>query len=201
MRIHLLAMLALLTAAVATGCDSPREVRDTGRANIHGCDSCHGYPPPPSFNPDLVHPTGLTASTCTVCHPTTVAADGHTILVDTSTGTPRSTHKNGDVDAIQPPYFDQISCEGCHALPPDTGLHVFHAENQGVACGTCHRGFDVGGDGAPRSADASVHMNGRIDVLLDDDAGTEIPAANLPDGSWAPTSCRPCHDALGVSAD
>lgn len=192
MRIHLVAMMMVLTAAVVTGCDSPREVRDTGRAEARGCNHCHGYPPPPSLTEGAVHPV-VPAASCSVCHPSTVNDDGYSIVVPAE-GPP--AHKNGQVDYV--PDWQTPSCTGCHGTPPETGRHVFHVREEGVACGTCHRGFAVG-DNSPgaRAVDATVHMNGQNDVVLSD--GTIIPVAEQPDGSWSDSSCLPCHDALGVN--
>lgn len=184
MRIHLVAMMALLTAAVVTGCDSAREVRDTGRVSAYGCDSCHGYPPPPSFNPEAIHPVGVTASSCVLCHPSSVHADGHTIVAD-------GTHRNGQTEVVE--GWAAPRCDGCHATPPDTGEHRFHTVTAGLDCATCHRGFAIG-DELTRTADASVHMNGNVDVILP--GGTVIPAAGLPDGSWPDSQCLACHSAL-----
>jgi len=191
MRIHLVAMMMVLTAAVVTGCDSPREVRDTGRAEARGCNHCHGYPPPPSLHAESVHPV-VPAASCNVCHPSTVLEDGYTIRDPRDDG----THQNGEPNLVG--SWQTPDCTACHDAPPDTDLHVFHVRNEGVACGTCHRGFAVG-DGNPgtRAADTTVHMNGEIDVNPAD--GVIIPIANQPDGSWADSSCLPCHDALGVN--
>jgi hypothetical protein len=190
MRIHLLAMVALLTAAVVTGCDSAREVRDsTTHANAWGCDQCHGYPPPPLFPADaaLTHPSGVTAPMCTVCHPGTVQPDGHSIVAN-------GEHRDGQVEFVD---YKTVACNSCHATPPDTGKHKFHV-NRGVTCGTCHKGFSPDSD--PRLADDNVHMNGKADVIADDGSasGVIIPAANLADGSWPDAECNACHVALHV---
>src|SRR5512133_2326586 len=83
MRIHLLAMVALLTAAVATGCSSARDVQDPStQKNVWGCDQCHGYPPPPFFtqSSDVFPHAKVTGAMCSVCHPNTVGPDGHTLV-------------------------------------------------------------------------------------------------------------------------
>jgi hypothetical protein len=192
MRIHLLATLALLAAAISTGCDSAREVRDsTIHTNPWGCDQCHGYPPPPGFaqfNPDA-HPKGVTAPMCAVCHPSTVLADGHTIVAN-------GTHRNGQVEVVELAPIFTPACDACHADPPPTGRHVFHVQTRGLACAICHKGYVVG-DITTRSADPTLHMNGVADVVLPD--GTVITTANLPDGSWPDSECAACHTALGVS--
>lgn len=191
MRIHLVAMMMVLTAAVVTGCDSPREVRDTGRAEARGCNHCHGYPPPPSLHAAATHPA-VPAASCNVCHPSTVLADGYTIRDPLAGG----THQNGEPNLVED--GETLDCTRCHAAPPSTGLHPFHwsrmvAGNR-ATCSTCHRGFAVGDD-ASGTADTSVHMNGEVDVILDRDVDVIIEAADRPDGSWLETSCRPCHDA------
>lgn len=188
MRIHSLAMMALLTAAVGTGCDSAREVSDNGRVNAYGCDQCHGYPPPPSFT-DEIHPAGVTASSCALCHPTTVLEDGHTIA---ATG----AHRNGQIEVATD--WQTPPCTACHGTPPGTGMHVFHmtvAEFQDapLTCATCHDGYALG-DAGVRTANADLHMNGSADVELAD--GTIIPSANQPDGSWTDAQCRACHDVF-----
>ena len=197
MRIHLVAMVALLTAAVVTGCDSAREVRDsTTHANAWGCDQCHGYPPPPLFPADaaLTHPAGVTAPMCTVCHPGTVQPDGHSIVSG-------GEHRDGQVEFID---YKTAACTSCHATPPDTGEHLFHVARlsgdlsvtNGQTCAKCHKGFDADA----RTADDAVHMNGKPDVIADDGSagGVVIPAAKLADGSWPDAECSACHVALHV---
>ncbi len=191
MRVHHLAMMAILTAVFGAGCDSPRAVSDNGRVNAHGCDNCHGYPPPPAFNPQSNHPVGVTASSCFVCHPSTVLnEDGYTLVAN-------GTHRNGAPDVAAD--WQTPPCAACHGTPPDTGRHVFHWNRMGASatCATCHRGFDLG-DGTPerpRAANVEVHMNGQADVFVGE---LEIPTANSADGAWSSESCLPCHDALGV---
>jgi len=189
MRIHLLAMVVLLTAAVVTGCDSAREVRDTKtHANAWGCDQCHGYPPPPMFPADAAetHPAGVTPPMCSVCHPGTVQPDGHSIVAN-------GEHRNGQVEWID---YKTVACTSCHATPPDTGKHLFHVVTRELTCDTCHKGFDPDA----RTADDSVHMNGKPDVIADDGSpnGVVIETADLPDGSWPQSECAACHTALGV---
>lgn len=196
MRIHLLAMVALLTAAVVTGCGSAREVRSANtHANAWGCDQCHGYPPPPFFPADVAdtHPTGLTPPTCSVCHPRTVMPDGHSIVSG-------GEHRNGQVEFID---YKTVACTSCHETPPDTGEHAFHMAQRGpvfavMTCGICHKGFDPSSE--PRTADDTVHMNGRPDVIADDgsEAGVVIPVANLPTKEWTQAECLACHAALHV---
>jgi len=196
MRIHLVAMMVVLTAAVVTGCDSPREVRDTGRAEARGCNHCHGYPPPPTLTEGAVHPVGVTASSCFLCHPSTVLDARGYVLVD------GGTHQNGTPEVDE--NWQTPTCIGCHDTPPDTGHHLFHWRRMVAAdratCATCHRGFEVGDDTlATRAVDAEVHMNGRADVILDLAEDVTIETANQADGSWSESSCFPCHDALGVN--
>ena len=207
MRIHLLAMVALLTASVVTGCDSAREVRNsTQHANAWGCDQCHGYPPPPFFPrsgdtaglPVTTFPhTAVTGAMCYVCHPATVLADGHTI-----NGTPAAdghiAHRDGQVEAVYPdgqPLPETATCATCHDAPPDTGQHLFHYGERGVACGECHKGFDP----ELRTADDTVHMQGLDYIVVDDgsEAGAQVAKAAV-DGQWPQSECFACHQALGV---
>lgn len=191
MRIHLVAMMMVLTAVVSTGCDSAREVSDNGRAEARGCNHCHGYPPPPSISSsEAVHPVGVTAASCYLCHPSTVLdATGYTIRVPADP-TEKPTHKNGQVEVVEKWWAPD--CAGCHDSPPDTGRHAFHV-NRGIACATCHDGYVVG-DAATRDADADLHMNGSPDVRLAN--GTVIETANLADKSWPDAECAACHSAL-----
>lgn len=195
MRIHHLATLALLTAAVLTGCDSAREVRDaSNHTNVWGCDQCHGYPPPPGFTAAaLDHPKGATEATCTVCHPSTVQPDGHTIVAS-------GTHRNGQVEAVQLSPVFTPRCDACHSDPPDTGRHVFHTATRGLDCARCHAGYVVSDVLEERAADATLHMNGVPDVVLGAGTGegTVIPTANLEDKSWPDAECAACHEAAGV---
>jgi hypothetical protein len=193
MRIHPLAMVVLLTATISTGCDKAQEVRnDPAHQNVYGCDQCHGYPPPPFFPnlADATHPKGLTPAMCTVCHPATVLADGHTInatLLDDGNGPPHIAHRDGQVEVAP---WDPIACDSCHALPPDTGRHVFHVTARGVACSTCHKGYDP----ATHLSDDTLHMNGRADVVLQND--TVIEVTLQPDNSWPDSACATCHASL-----
>jgi hypothetical protein len=152
------------------------------------------------LNDGVAHPVGVTASSCVLCHPGTVHEDGYTI-VDPAEGA--SAHKNGQVDYVL--GWQTPTCVGCHGAPPNAGegdLHRLHWNSMVAGgrdtCATCHRGFEVGDDSpGARAVEASVHMNGQAEVVLQD--GTPIDAANLPDGSWSLSSCLPCHDALGVN--
>lgn len=183
MRIHRLAMLAILTTVVGVGCDAAQEYQDDGRSNAYRCDSCHGYPPTESkFFPSpeaKPHPQGVTAPMCAVCHPGTVQADGHSMVAD-------GEHRNGHIE-FRP--FAELECNVCHAALPRTGAHVFHVEEHGVACAACHRGFDPVAKTVDTEAD--VHMNGRADAILPD--GTVIPTVNEPDHTWTAAECRACH--------
>ncbi len=189
MRIHVLAMVGLLTAFLMSGCDSAREVRSAStHANAWGCDQCHGYPPPPFFPADAAatHPQGVSAPMCSVCHPRTVQPDGHSIVAG-------GEHKDGQVEFID---YKTVACTSCHATPPDTGEHVFHVSGRGLKCGVCHKGYDPD----THTADDAVHMNGRPDVIADDGspAGVVIQTADLPNGDWPTSECAACHAALHV---
>jgi hypothetical protein len=175
-------MLALLTVVVWSGCDSARDYQDTAHVNAYGCDTCHGYPPPPGFYPEAAtHPRGVTGPMCAVCHPGTVQPDGHSIVAN-------GEHRDGQVE-FRP--FSELGCTDCHGTPPVTGSHTFHVVNKGLACTTCHKGYDP----EAKTVDATLHMNGQADVVLEN--GTVIPTANLPDHSWPVSDCQACHDALG----
>jgi hypothetical protein len=181
MRIHQLAMLAILTAAISTACGSAREVRSTtNHSNAWGCDQCHGYPPPPFFPQDAAatHPAGLTPAMCTVCHPLTVQADGHSIVAG-------GEHRDGQVQYID---YHGVSCAACHALPPDTGGHNYHVTAQNLACSRCHKGYDPD----TNLADDTTHMNGTPDVVLDN--GYRVTTYDLVDGTWPDAECKDCHD-------
>ena len=52
------------------------------------------------------------------------------------------------------------TCGSCHAIPPNLGEHVFHA-NKGYGCATCH-----GTGYSSTTVNASTHMNGTKDVTL-----------------------------------
>lgn len=188
MRIHLLAMVALLTAAVVTGCDSAREVRDAStHANAWGCDNCHGYPPPPMFPADaaLTHPIGVTPPMCTVCHPGTVQPDGHSIVAN-------GEHRNGQVEFID---YKTVSCDTCHATPPATGRHAFHVTGRDQPCSRCHQGFDA----TARTADDGVHMMALDYIVVEN--GKHVAKQAAADGTWPTAECAECHTALGVGAD
>ena len=198
MRIHLLAMVALLTAAGLTGCDSAREVRNsTNHANAWGCDQCHGYPPPPFFPrasssalPAEFPHGSVTGAMCSVCHPTTVLSDGHTLVSG-------GQHRDGQIEAVYGTPTDALpetaTCETCHGVPPTTGDHVLHAVNRGVACTVCHVGFDP----ETKAVDPDVHMQGKDYIVVA--GGTHITKAADPSKGWSPDECSSCHKALGVS--
>lgn len=182
MRIDRKALLALLTAMTAVACGTAQDFADaSAHSNAYGCDSCHGYPPPPAFPiAQQLHPQGVTATQCTICHPGTVLADGHSIVSG-------GEHRDGQ---IQYRPFAELSCSDCHGAPPTTGSHMFHVTNLGLACETCHKGYLL----ADKVADPNVHMNGTADVVLED--GTVIPTVNNPDHTWPGTECTACHTAL-----
>jgi predicted CxxxxCH...CXXCH cytochrome family protein len=69
------------------------------------CGTCHGFPPPPP------HPE---ATSCHLCHPQTVLADGS---IDVAGG----QHVDGDVDG-----GGGGACGACHPVPPATGAHRAH---------------------------------------------------------------------------
>jgi hypothetical protein len=205
MRIHQLAMLALLAAAVSTGCDSARDVKDaTTHANAWGCDQCHGYPPPPMFPADasLVHPKDVTATECYVCHPGTVQPDGHTIVMfEKADSEGRWTlHRDGQVESYN---YKLSSCDLCHGLPPATGRHTFHVTTRGLTCGACHQGYDPTHDAetGQASVNDTLHMNGTPDVVLGTavGAGQVITTYDLPDKSWPDAECTDCHAKAGVT--
>ncbi len=53
------------------------------------------------------------------------------------------------------------ACGSCHAIPPATGQHDFHVNQQGFDCSTCH------GTGYSKTAvTAATHMNGTVNVSL-----------------------------------
>lgn len=189
MRIHSLAMMAFLTVALSSGCGSAREVRSSSnQANAWGCDQCHGYPPPPFFSAERAaqgHPKDVTAPTCSVCHPTTVMPDGHTLVAG-------GDHMGPGTHAID---YKTQACDSCHGLPPATGRHVFHVVSRGVACSTCHAGYDP----TTRTADETggpwaVHMNGVPNVKLQ--SGYVVQAADNEDKSWPDAECADCHSHL-----
>jgi len=188
MRIHLLAMVALLTAAVATGCGSARDVKDSStHANAFGCDQCHGYPPPPFFtqSSDVFPHAGVTGAMCFACHPNTVAADGHSIV-------PGGEHRDGQIEAVD---YRSLACNTCHGTPPDVGRHLFHVVTRGLACAKCHQGFDV----EAKTVDDAVHMQGLDFIVVE--GGTHVAKQAGADGTWPTTECNACHAALGVSDD
>jgi len=218
MRIHHLAMLAIAAAALSTGCDAARDWQNAStHSNAYGCDQCHGYPPPPMANladASLVHPKDVTATECYICHPGTVAPDGHTIVVSaTPDAAGRYTlHRDGQVEVYD---YRLSSCDLCHGLPPPTGRHSFHVTTRGLKCGACHQGYDpthdpdtglasVGSQGCTE-ADGSLcfeeHMNGTANVVLGTETGTGtvIDTYNLPDHSWPNAECIQCHAAAGVT--
>ncbi len=191
MRIHLLAMVALLTAAVATGCGSARDVKDPStHANAFGCDQCHGYPPPPFFtqSAEVFPHAGVTGAMCYVCHPNTVGADGHSIV-------PNGDHRDGQIEAVS---YKTAACDTCHATPPDVGRHLFHVNNRGVACGKCHENFSLGVPGVtPPTVDDTVHMQGLDYIVVE--GGTHVAKQADANGDWPSSECSACHAALGVS--
>jgi predicted CxxxxCH...CXXCH cytochrome family protein len=163
---------------------------DRPRPAQETCGACHGYPPPPPH----------TASTsCATCHSKSVKADG---TIDLAGG----HHVDGVLD---------VSCNGCHEFPPQTGAHVAHAgppvdgeppldhatlqdrypgaspteapAHYAFGCGSCH------------SLDPALHHDGKIDLVLapqDGPAGS-LKARNAPgaayDGASGTCSGVYCH--------
>lgn len=87
-------------------------------------------------------------------------------------------------------------CGTCHAVPPATGGHDWHANpsisTASVAspCTLCHQGIVAGPLGGPYTiADKIKHVNGYIDLQFDPgDARVAGPAAySIPNGTAAPS--------------
>lgn len=202
MRIHHLAMLALLAVAVSTGCGAARDVSEANtHSNVYGCDQCHGYPPPPHFPQYAAEGfphASVTPAMCTYCHPATVLADGHSIngtTITDSTGT-HIAHRDGQVEWVT---MAQIaSCTACHAAPPNTGRHLYHTQTRGVACATCHKGFDP----ETYAENEAVHMRGLDYIVIDDGttAGYQLKKQADKNGTWPDPECDECHHHV-VSAD
>lgn len=191
MRIHHMAMLALLAAAVSTGCGTARDVSEANtHSNAYGCDQCHGYPPPPSFPQSAENGfphAGVTPAMCNVCHPQTVDTDGHTILIKDG----HVYHRNGQVETEK-----IASCTVCHAAPPDTGRHLYHTQTRGVACATCHKGF------VPETytENDKVHMRGLDYIVIENgtESGYQLPKKADANGNWPDTECAECHEKVVV---
>ena len=52
------------------------------------------------------------------------------------------------------------ACGSCHAIPPATGQHDFHVNQQNIDCVTCH------GAGYSKTTVAATHNNGTVNVSL-----------------------------------
>lgn len=88
------------------------------------------------------------------------------------------------------------ACVRCHVLefgPPLelegqlVTVHEFHVE-RGVACATCHTGYD------PATGPAT-HGNGTVDASVEEGTWTKAASFTDPTPTW-PATCGACHTAL-----
>lgn len=152
-----------------------------------GCETCHGYPPPPP------HPA---LTDCAQCHQQTLAG---TRLIDIAGG----KHIDGQVEVAQ-------ACNGCHgsafnpAPPVDlsgasatalhtVGAHQVHlrdgALRRAIACSECHL--------VPTSVDAPGHIDSSPADLTFGALATADGASPTYDHLAQPPTCSSvyCHGA------
>jgi predicted CxxxxCH...CXXCH cytochrome family protein len=96
-------------------------------------------------------------------------------------------------------------CTACHGSPPQTGFtangvvgwHAFHVTGRGLDCGKCHMGYVKN-----TSANAALHVNGVVDVVVDDGTaeGFRIDAVDNAAHNWSCDQCATCHTHLGLAA-
>lgn len=83
-----------------------------------------------------------------------------------------------------------LTCASCHGLPPggDDG-HVIHS---GVACSSCHLGYDA----TSGAVNLALHVNGSADVRFHAKAGGDdvVWTQGWLSGTSLAERCTPCHD-------
>ncbi len=140
------------------------------------CGTCHELPP--SSGAHLTHVTDEEID-CGTCHmdysatsETTSGTDHINLAVDvkleaaiggsydsqTSTCTNVYCHSNSTVG-----WNDTgLACGSCHDLPPATGAHTTHVDQEEYECGVCHDGYSIS-DELTSEAD---HIDQEVDVTI-----------------------------------
>jgi predicted CxxxxCH...CXXCH cytochrome family protein len=60
----------------------------------------------------------------------------------------------------------EISCDACHGLPPTTGAHEEHLQNDLIDCDVCHDGYLKNS-----SVEKETHLDGKNDVKMSSSVG------------------------------
>lgn len=171
----------------------------TGKATGVRCGTCHGLPPRRGaherhgvsnrYAPNL---------DCAICHlgyslvDSSAAAthidgkkDVNGELAGGAFSTADSSCANtwchggfsGGLNARPAWYQTGLTCGGCHALPPSTGMHQKHVTDKKLGCGACHPGY------TSSAVVRATHVN-------------RVKNVGFSSGSYAGGTCSgvPCHE-------
>jgi hypothetical protein len=134
------------------------------------CETCHAMPPQDEIHYEHVIDATVDDSTLEVLLPLK-CRDCHKGYDDNLGWVDATMHRNGISDTLaeQCDYCHLVrwDCTFCHATPPvvtpqQQKAHRHYTEDS-IACGVCHKGYDLDKKIAPRA----THNNGTINVIFD----------------------------------
>jgi mono/diheme cytochrome c family protein len=134
---------AIVTALVSTTPPPPVTTVDGAALYAGSCASCHG-PLATSAK------AGATATRIQTAITNNVGNMGGLSTLSTAQVAAIATSLATVTPSVTPP----AACGSCHAIPPATGMHAFHA-GRNVACATCH-----GAGYSTTTVNATTHNNG-----------------------------------------
>lgn len=148
-----------------------------------GCDSCH----PGVDEGDPISGDHANGSVDVVLDPELAGKDAR---YDASAGTCTVTCHSREGARAEPSWLadDELGCGDCHGAPP--------ADHYVGKCSSCHPGAN---DDGTALGDATLHMNGRVD-LGRDGSGRCGGCHGQGDDPWPSQGAHPAHRAPAISA-
>ncbi len=134
------------------------------------CETCHAMSPQDEIHYEHVIDTTVDDSTLEVLLPLK-CQDCHKGYDDNLGWVDATMHRNGIMDTLadQCDYCHDVrwDCTWCHKTPPDATpqlqkVHRHYTEDS-IACGVCHKGYDLDKKIAPRA----THNDGKVNVMFD----------------------------------
>ena len=130
---------------------APTTTTDGAALYTQYCASCHGSLSNSSKK-------GASASTIQIAINNVSAMSSLKILTSAQVQA-IATALGGSTTTTPPPTIG--ACGSCHAIPPNTGKHVFHVNSEGVGCATCH---GTGYDASKQTVNANTHQDGKVEL-------------------------------------
>ncbi len=169
------------------------------RASPIGCGECHTVPAAGDTSHVTGSPTisfGALARTAWAGQPPITpawnGAGGATTLTCSSTYC-HGAFKNGANAAPTWTAAGTVACGSCHGVSATSGPGGTHPTfGTGQNCGTCH-----GGTYTNASVDASLHMNGALDVSASHPPGWSDPSQHGLAAVGGLDACSTCHTGFG----